>query len=444
MSVLSSDGKTWLTKLDRIGKLSADNHDLVFNNLGHLIHVDMLKELYRELDGKKACGIDKMTKIDYGKCLDENINKLIIRIRRGTYKPKPARITEIPKEDGSFRPLAISCFEDKLVQLAVNKILCKIYEPIFLPCSYGFRPGKNCHDALRKLNKATFRNWDGAIIEIDIQKCFNEIPHQEMMEFLQRKISDRRLLRLIEVLMKTPIIQGENVTINTRGCPQGAIISPVISNIYLHYVIDEWFESIKKTHIERRAELIRFADDMVFAFQNAVEAKRFYEALPKRLNKYGLKMHLGKSQIIPAGHTVACRAEAENKRLSTFKFLGFTCYFGKSRSGYWRLKFTSRRDRFSGKLKSMNIFLKKNLNTKDANAILDTVGKGVRGWVNYHNISDNERRVDHFIFLSKRLIWRWFNRRGGKKRTTWTRCVEILETINFPKKGKVISMYQTC
>src|SRR3990167_3447925 len=193
------------------------------SSLGHLIHVDMLKELYRELDGKKACGIDKMTKIDYGKCLDENINKLIIRIRRGTYKPKPARITEIPKEDGSFRPLAISCFEDKLVQLAVNKILCKIYEPLFLPCSYGFRPGKSCHDALRKLNKATFRNWDGAIIEIDIQKCFNEIPHQEMMEFLQRKISDRRLLRLIEVLMKMPIIQGENVTINTRGCPQGGL-----------------------------------------------------------------------------------------------------------------------------------------------------------------------------------------------------------------------------
>ena len=153
--------------------MSAANKQIVFNNLGHLLTVDMLKILYQQLDGKKAVGIDKVTKETYGEKLDENLNALMLKIRRGLYKPKPARITEIPKEDGSFRPLAISCFEDKLVQLAVSTILNKIYEPIFLPCSYGFRPGQSCHDALRALNKAAFGNWNGAIIEIDLRKYFD-------------------------------------------------------------------------------------------------------------------------------------------------------------------------------------------------------------------------------------------------------------------------------
>ncbi len=210
MSVHSNDGfKTWLTKLDRIGELSASSKGIVFNNIGHIIDANLLKELYFSLNGKKAVGVDKVTKEAYGLYLDRNIECLLNRLRRGTYKPKPARITEIPKEDGSTRSLAISCFEDKLVQLAVSAILSKVYEPLFLNCSYGFRPERSCHDAIKALNASTFKNWNGAVVEIDIKKYFNRIPHDSMMRFLKHKISDKRFLRLIDVLMTTEIMEGK-------------------------------------------------------------------------------------------------------------------------------------------------------------------------------------------------------------------------------------------
>jgi len=199
------------------------NKSTIFNNLGHLIRADMLKEQYRLLNGKKAVGIDNVTKEVYGANLDDNINNLVKNIRHGTYKPKPGRVAEIPKEDGSKRPLVISCIEDKIVQLAVSVILNKIYEPLFLPCSYGYRPGKNCHDALRALNQAVYNYPSGAIIEIDIRKYFNKIPHKELMKILRKKISDRRFLRLIEILIIAPIKEGNKNKINSEGCPQGGL-----------------------------------------------------------------------------------------------------------------------------------------------------------------------------------------------------------------------------
>ena len=416
MSVHSKDRETWLTKLNRIGKVSVKNRKVVFNNLGYLINADMLKEQYQQLDEKKAVGVDKVTKKDYGENLDENINMLIQRIRRGTYRPKPARIIEIPKEDGGSRPLAISCLEDKLIQLAVNKILTEIYEPLFSSNSYGYRPGKSCHDALRALNKATYQHPNGAIIEIDISKYFNTIPHKGIKEMLQRKISDRRFLRLIDVLMTAPIMEGNKDRENTEGCPQGSIISPILANIYLHHVIDEWFERIKHTHLKGNAELIRFADDMVFSFACQYDARRFYETLPKRLSKFGLQMHPDKSRCMAAGRMVAQNAENEGKRLETFNFLGFTCYWGKAKSGFWRLKYTSRKDRFASKLKGLRSYLRENLNTPDTAETVQKVIQVVKGWVNYHAVSDNKRRVRGFLESVKRILLQWLNRRGGKRR----------------------------
>lgn len=231
MSVHSKDGikPTWLTKLNRIGELSGNNKNLIFNNLGHIIDADMLMEQYKLLDRNKAVGIDNVTKEIYGVHLVENIKVLIQRIRRGTYSPQPSRLTEIPKEDGSKRPLAISCFEDKLVQLAVSKILGEIYEPIFLPSSYGFRPNQSCHDALRALMKSTTKNQNGAIVEIDIRKYFNTIPHKEIMKMLSNKISDKRLLRLIEVLITAPVLKDGKAENNSCGCPQGGLCKVIIN-----------------------------------------------------------------------------------------------------------------------------------------------------------------------------------------------------------------------
>ncbi len=443
MTVHSKDGKTWLTKLNRIGELSATNKNLVFNNLGHLIDVDMLREQYRLLDWKKAVGIDKVTKENYGENLEENIKKLIQKIRRGTYKPQPFRVTEIPKEDGSKRPLAIACFEDKLVQLAVSTILSKIYEPLFLPCSYGYRPGKSCHDALRALMRSTIGNPNGAVVEIDIRKYFNTIPHKELMKILTDKISDHRFIRLIEILITAPVMERGKTTKTPCGCQQGSCLSPILSNIYLHHVIDEWFENIKQSHLHGRAEAIRFADDMVFTFQWYNQAERFFEVLPKRLAKYGLEMHLDKSQILPAGATAAIKAIGKGERLKTFKFLGFMCYWSKGRNGKYRLKYSSRKDRFAAKLKSMKKFLWNKLNTESTTMVLKMVNMVVKGWINYHAISDNSHSIDQFLEKSKFLLHRWLNRRGGKKYVTWKQLMLTLKEVGFPKDYKILSMFHS-
>lgn len=443
MSVLSNDGKTWSTKLKRIGERSASDRCAVFNNIGHTIDADLLRETYRLLDGTKAVGIDGVTKEKYGQRLEENLTNLLQRLRRGQYQPKPSRIVEIPKEDGSKRPLAISCFEDKLIEHAASRILSAIYEPLFLPCSHGFRPGKNCHDALRSLSQATYKYPDGAIVEIDIRKYFNSIPLGPLRELLRKKITDRRFLGLLEALITAPIMVNELVVPNERGCPQGSGISPILANIYLHHVIDEWFATIKRSHFQGHADEVRYADDMVFVFQNRSDAERFFKVLPLRLQKFGLEMHSDKSSIIPSGRLAAERVHSEGKRIPTYKFLGFTCYWGMSRSKFWRLKFTSRADRFSAKLRGLRDYLWKNLTVEDTNYFLKHVAAVVRGWVNYHAISDNERRVGSFILACKRIIMSWFHRRGDRKRMNWKRLVVLLSQAGFPETWKTTSMFPT-
>nr|WP_250910138.1 reverse transcriptase domain-containing protein [Escherichia coli] len=281
----------------------------------------MLKEQFRHLDGNKAVGIDRVTKASWGEQLDENISGLLRRLRRGTYCPRPTRITEIPKEDGSSRPLAISCVEDKVVQLAVSTILSRIYEPLFLPCSYGFRPGLNCHMALQALQQQTFRNWNGAVVEIDIRKYFNQIPHGMLMGLLRRKISDRRFLRLIEVLITAPVPKRGNHTVMISAVLRAPYCPRYLQNIYLHHVIDEWFAEISRSHIRGKADMVRYADDMVFTFEYQHEAKRFYSVLPKRLGRFGLELHEDKSQLLAAGHVAATRANQRGERLPPFNFL---------------------------------------------------------------------------------------------------------------------------
>jgi len=444
MSVLSVDGPTWSTKLLRIGELSARDKNLVFNNLGHIISIDWLRELYRRLKGSKAIGIDGVTKESYGAKLEENLTDLLKRIRRGQYAPKPARIVEIPKEDGSTRPLAISCFEDKLVQLAVSQILNAIYEPMFLPSSYGSRPGLSCHDALKALSNATFEMQDGAIVEIDIRKYFNTIPHGPLFEFLRRKISDERFLKLIDVLAKAPTIHDGKVVSNEKGSPQGSILSPILANIYLHHVIDEWFAAISKSHLKGKTIQIRFVDDMCFVFQFYSQAERFYQVLGKRLSKYGLELHEDKSRLLPSGNRAATRAHAAGTRIPTYKFLGFTCYWGLSVSGkFWRLKVKSRGDRKRAKLVGLRKFLQENRNTPNTPLLIERVKSAVRGWINYHAVSDNRRQVSSFIYESKRIIFSWFNRRGGKKRWTWESVARLLDRVKYPSIPPLKSLFPT-
>lgn len=442
MTIHSKDGITWLTKLERIKLLSSQNQEIKFNNLGHIIDLKMLEEQYKELSSKKAIGVDGITKAEYGKKLEANLSSLLNRIRKSQYNTKPARITTIPKEDGNKRPLVISCFEDKIVESAVNKILNAVFEPIFLKYSFGFRPKVNAHDALRNLNKLTYRFNKGAIVEIDITKCFNTIRHYELMEFLRKRISDKRFLKLVKKLIETPIIENGITILNKEGCRQGSIVSPTLANIFLHYVIDCWFSKISKENMTGQAEMVRYCDDMVFVFENEEDARRFYDVLPKRLNKYGLNINESKSQMIESGKYHAEDLAKQGKKIRTYNFLGFTCYWGKSRYGTtWRLKYTTRRDRFTEKLKSMREYLRSQLNERNKMQVLTQTIRVVQGWINYHGISDNQRRVKSFIRESRRAIYLWFRRMGGKRKMNWRRLLVVLERINFPSKWKTSSMF---
>ena len=317
MTTQTDGGNQKTTKLDRIGKRAKYSKDTVFNNIGHVIDLDLLRESYRQLDGRKAVGIDGVIKANYGIKLEENLQTLLAKLRRNAYKPQAARLVEIPKEDGSTRPLAISCFEDKIVQLAVTKVLTAIYEPDFLPCSYGYREGMNCHEALRALMKHSTNNPNGMTVEIDLKKYFNSIPHEKLQRILQEKISDKWFLKLVEKLIRAPIMVEGKAKLNKIGCPQGSITAPILSNIYLHHVIDHWFNRIKTSHLKGRAELVRFADDMVFVFQLQDDAEKFYKVLPKRLEKYGLKLHENKSSMIRSGSKAAAGGWAHKRVFST-------------------------------------------------------------------------------------------------------------------------------
>jgi group II intron reverse transcriptase/maturase len=436
-----SDRESGPTKLDRVRYRAKASPKTVFNNLAHVLSIELLHEAFASISGSKAIGIDKVTKGLYRQDLDANIIRLHQEIRTGRYRPRAARIVQIPKEDGSTRPLAISCFEDKIVQWAVAKILEVIYEPLFLPCSYGFRPEHNCHEALRALSWAAYNSKEGALIEIDIRKCFNRIPHDHMLTFLEKKIKDKRLLRLIWKLMTMPILEDGIAQDSDIGCPQGSIVSPILCNIFLHYVVDEWFHEISKTHLSGKTELIRYADDMVFIFERKVDAERVFRVLNKRLNKFGLEMHEAKSALLPFGRMTASLMSETKQKMPTFMFLGFTCYWGRALKGFWRLKYTSRKDRYTATLKQFRKLLRENLNTEDEAYLMRSIIRRMKGWINYHAISDNGRRVNSFILNIKRILLRWFNRRSQRKPMTWEKLAMRLEELKFPKSFKTTSMF---
>jgi RNA-directed DNA polymerase len=441
MAVQTADGNQKTTKLESIGKRARLQKDTMFNNIGHALDIDLLRECYHELDGKKAIGIDGVTKEAYGKKLEGNLQDLLARIRRHAYKPQASRLVEIPKEDGSTRPLAISCFEDKIVQMAATKLLTAIYEPVFLPCSYGYREGVNGHEALRALMKYSNRFHEGATLEIDLRKYFNSIPHDKLLEILEKKITDKRFLKLIMKLIKSPVLANGKAELNKLGCPQGSVISPILSNIYLHHVVDSWFDEISKSHLQGETAMVRFADDMVFLFQKSEEADRFYKVLPKRLEKYGLQLHTDKSSLLRSGSWCAKEAEERGERLQTYKFLGFVCYWGKNRDGKrWRLKFKSRGDRFTAKLRGLRDYLKKSLNQNTEDTIM-RVAQVVEGWINYHAISDNQRRVNSFLVESKKEILNWINRKGGKRKMNWATFNKLLVETEYPQSFKTKSMF---
>lgn len=308
------------TKLARIAEVAKAKPNERFTSIAHLLNKQMLRDSHLKLPADKATGVDKVTKVVYGEQLEENLDDLIARMKRNAYKPQASRRTYIPKDEKSKRPLGIPSYEDKIVQHGINQILQAIYEQDFMECSFGFRPGRSQHDAIRALDQIIMKEPIRYVVDADIRGFFNHMDHEWMMKFLEHRIADPNLLRLIKKFLKAGIQEDGEFKPTDEGAPQGGLISPILSNIYLHYALDLWFETTVKRECVGRAEMVRYADDFVCCFEQEKDAKRFYEALVMRLNKFGLEMAEEKTKIIRFGRQseVACK-EVGLKKPETFR-----------------------------------------------------------------------------------------------------------------------------
>lgn len=438
MSPHSLGTKILRTKLDRVEERSRRDKSTVFNNLGHLIELKLLRQCYNELDGTKAVGIDGVTKEAYarGRNLLNNLTQLLPKIRQGSYHPQASRIVEIPKASGGMRPLAISCFEDKLVQDAVKRILERIYEPLFVENSHGFRPRRDCHTALSALGTHLESSECGAVLEIDLQRYFNTIPHEPLIKMLRQKISDERFLRLIIKLLKAPVLNEAGVAErNEVGSPQGSILSPVISNVYLHHVLDTWFDWVNAGQMGGSARMVRYADDAVFTFRSIADAERFQAMLVQRLAEFGIQVNEAKTKVLLSGRKQAERHAELGLRMPSFSFLGFLHVWGisvnrKTGNRFWRVKRRTCPERFRKKLSEMKSFIRNHRHEKD---LIDRVKRATQGYLNYFAIPDNSKRISQFVHEVRRMLFKWLNRRSQRRSFTWDEFGQLLLKLSFPK-----------
>lgn len=326
------------TKLERISQLSRENPDMVFTSIGHLISTSLLKECHNKMDGNKAVGIDGITKKDYDKNLDKNIENLVDRLRKKAYKPKPARRIEIPKDNGKTRPLSIYCYEDKLVQEALKRILEAVFEPCFYDEMMGFRPNRGCHMALRKLNYMIEREKSSYILDADIKSFFNHLDHKWIMKFVESKIKDPNIARLLKRILKSGVMENFRYEVTEEGSGQGSVCSPIISCIYMHYVLVWRYKEIIVPKLKGYSGLVVYADDFVVCFQYKEDAVMFYELLKRRMRHFGLSLQEDKSRLIQFGRFAKENCERNGHKPETFTFLGFTHYCSCNKNGKFRVK----------------------------------------------------------------------------------------------------------
>jgi RNA-directed DNA polymerase len=418
-------------KLKRIATLSAADPKMKFTHVIHHFNEDSLRTCYQELDGRKAIGSDGIDKASYGKELESNLQNLMERMRRMAYIPGPVRQVLIPKEGkpGATRPLGISNFEDKLVQRMMHKVLESIYEPLFYENSYGFRPGKSCHTAIEALQAHLSTHEVETVIDVDLSNFFGSISHQKLIEIIEQKISDPRLIRYLWRMFKAGVLADGELFLSDESVPQGSSCSPILANIFAHEVIDKWMEETVKAHCVGEIKMIRYADDIVIACQYQRDAERIKIALAKRLEKYGLKMNEDKTKLVSFSKLKQRRGEKQQ----TFDFLGFTFYLGKSRKGYYVVKLKTNGKRFRSKLKKVNEWARTIRNKIPLKQIMKIAAAKVRGHVQYYGVSFNYAGVNSFVWKCRMILFKWLNRRSQRKSFNWEQFQEFLIRIKFPE-----------
>jgi group II intron reverse transcriptase/maturase len=404
------------TKLARIAEMSRENSLVEFKWLMSHFNEESLKECFHELDAKKARGVDGIGKEEYSRNLDDNIAQLIAKMKTMSYRPGPVREVRIPKEGTpvATRPLGISNFEDKIVQLMTAKILTAIYEPTFRECSFGFRPGRSCHTAIKSLMDYLHDNPHAAIIDVDLRNFFGTLSHEILLDFLRLRIKDEVFLRYIVRMLRSGVLSDGELRMTDEGSPQGNVASPILANIYAHYVLDCWFQDVVKQHCRGKVEMFRYADDLVVCCQFPSDAERIHRALVGRLGKHALSLNTEKTKIVPFDANAARRGVSQG----TFDFLGFTFYLGKSRRGFIVTKVKTSRKRFRIKLKRVKEWVI--LNRHNAITMLwPAFCRKLEGHVRYFGVSLNSQFVKEFLLRAIVIFWKWMNRRSQKRSITW-------------------------
>jgi RNA-directed DNA polymerase len=422
-------------ELDHVREAARRDGKLRFTALLHHVTVDLLRESYYSLKKQAAPGVDGVTWEEYGQTLEARLSDLHGRIHRGAYRAKPSRRVWIPKSDGRQRPLGIAALEDKVAQHAVGRVLNQIWEEDFLGFSYGFRPGRSQHDALDALYVGITRKKVNWVLDLDIRAFFDKIDHAWMIKFVEHRIGDRKVVRLIQKWLKAGVMEQGRWIEAEVGTPQGSVISPSLANLYLHYVLDLWVDQWRRKQATGDAIIVRYADDAVLGFQHREEAERFLEQLRERLGKFGLELHPEKTRLIEFGRYAAERRKKRGHgKPETFNFLGFTHMCGTSyKAGYFVVLRKTIGKRMAAKLKEIKAELQRRMH-ESIEVTLRWIQSVVRGYFQYHAVPGNEQRLRAFRDDVLRFWLRQLRRRSQRSRWTWERFVERL-AVQIPYAG---------
>ncbi len=403
---------------------------------------ELLFGCFMQLKGKAASGIDKVTKGAYAKILSSNLDKLLTKLHKMAYRLQPVLRIYFPKAGSDkMRPLGIPTLEDKLVQAGLVKILNAIYEQDFIDDSYGFRPNRNCHDALRALSQTLENKPIHYMVEADIKGFFDNVDQNQLITFLTHRIADKRILRYVKRFLIAGISEDGHHKARERGTPQGGVISPILANIYLHYTLDLWFEKRIKRKAQGYSRLIRYADDYVVCFENSHDAKDFMQAMIPRLKKFHLEIAPEKTKLFEFGKFAQLKAKSKDTKAATFNFLGFTHFCSRSRNGRgFRMKRKTISKRLTAKVKSYKEWLKSSRTLPTADIMKITIAK-LRGHYAYYGVADNTRSINTFTYLIIQTLFKWLNRRGKRGCMTWEKFAKLLKLFPLPKPRIMVNLF---
>jgi RNA-directed DNA polymerase len=419
------------TKRRWIAELARRKPGEVLTSLHHVIDLEWMQEAYELTRKDGATGIDGVTADEYEANREANLTDLLERIKSGRYKAPPVRRTYIPKTDGTQRPLGIPTLEDKVAQRAIVMVLETIYEQDFLPCSHGFRPRRAAHGALRVLYSAITRQGQYWVLDVDIRKYFDSIPHHQLRAFLDQRVTDGVIRRMIDKWLKAGVLEDGLLRRTTEGTPQGGVVSPMLSNIYLHHVLDEWFETEVRPRLARSCTLVRYADDFVMTFKTHRDAKRVLEVLGKRLDRYGLTLHPDKTRFIDFRPERLDGAHPDCKK-PPFDFLGFTHTWVKSQKGKNVVRQTTAKSRLARAMVTVNDWCRTNRH-QPVHWQHQRLSAKLIGHYAYYGITGNNRQLQRYSTQVTRLWRKWLERRTRSKRLSWARFRALLARHPLPR-----------